>query len=328
MSETNLDFPVPLSALNVLPSPDDTRDFNYEARMTKKRVHIPNKFSLKKQLLPIRNQGNTDTCVGQVGATIKEWQELKDINLYEYMSPQFIYNNRENQDSSGMYGRDCMSILKNIGSCLERNYPFGTKEEKEEIDPAIILKASNFQIKEYNRISSIKGLKEALYLNGPCFISVPVYQNNETMWKPASPNAVRIGGHAMTIVGYDSKGFIIRNSWGLGWGKSGYGIFPYSDWGLQWEIWTAIDESSESFGYEPHTNILDDEAPSGLFCCCRRNKVTPRPKPNFDMESESESGSGFGSTIVEQFDDTTSNNNLTIQIEDLSNLVNLHESEM
>jgi hypothetical protein len=36
------------------------------------------------------------------------------------------------------------------------------------------------------------------------------------------PNTVR-GGHAICVVGYTSSGrFIIRNSWGTGWGDHGF----------------------------------------------------------------------------------------------------------
>ena len=43
-----------------------------------------------------------------------------------------------------------------------------------------------------------------------------------------SPTARPVGGHAMLIVGYDfaSRVFEVRNSWGRGWGRSGYCTFP------------------------------------------------------------------------------------------------------
>ena len=37
-------------------------------------------------------------------------------------------------------------------------------------------------------------------------------------------------GHAFAIVGYTSKGFVVRNSWGPTWGRGGFGILTYSDW--------------------------------------------------------------------------------------------------
>ena len=38
-----------------------------------------------------------------------------------------------------------------------------------------------------------------------------------------------LGGHAVAAVGYDDAAqcFIIRNSWGAGWGDRGYCYMPY-----------------------------------------------------------------------------------------------------
>jgi C1A family cysteine protease len=43
------------------------------------------------------------------------------------------------------------------------------------------------------------------------------------------PNEQTIGGHAVLAVGYDDSQnwFIIRNSWGTGWGMQGYFTLPY-----------------------------------------------------------------------------------------------------
>jgi C1A family cysteine protease len=46
----------------------------------------------------------------------------------------------------------------------------------------------------------------------------------------------QLGGHCVVIVGYDDTMsgpagtgyFIVRNSWGTGWGQSGYFYMPYS----------------------------------------------------------------------------------------------------
>ena len=36
------------------------------------------------------------------------------------------------------------------------------------------------------------------------------------------PNTAR-GGHAVSVVGYTADRFIVRNSWGTGWGDKGFG---------------------------------------------------------------------------------------------------------
>lgn len=42
-----------------------------------------------------------------------------------------------------------------------------------------------------------------------------------------SHSGKREGGHCMTIVGYNSTGFIIANSWGPEWGQKGFAICPW-----------------------------------------------------------------------------------------------------
>jgi len=58
--------------------------------------------------------------------------------------------------------------------------------------------------------------------------------------------AVAYGGHAVLVVGYatgegeGSGRFIVRNSWGDGWGDGGYGYLPFdyvTDYGIAaWEL--------------------------------------------------------------------------------------------
>jgi C1A family cysteine protease len=57
------------------------------------------------------------------------------------------------------------------------------------------------------------------------------------------PGDAAIGGHAVLAVGYDDneERFIVRNSWGPGWGMNGYFTLPYSyvtNSNLADDLWT------------------------------------------------------------------------------------------
>lgn len=231
-----------MTMYNIVPSPKDDRDWNSEA-IFDTTVKLPKRFDMRHRLTEPRNQGYQGTCAAQVAACMKEWQERKDVDFSGHMSPQFIYNNRQNQMSTGMYGRDVMNILKNIGCCSEEAYPYERLELASEIDQKYYVEASNYKIKSYARVNTIDTLKRALITNGPCYISFPVYNYTNKMWKQHKGEK-KLGGHAMTVVGYDKTGFIVRNSWGVSWDMKGYCHFPFTDWGCQYEVWTTIDDES------------------------------------------------------------------------------------
>jgi len=234
--------------LNVRKSPLDKRDWKASAIYPK--IVLPEVVDYRDEQLPIRDQGNQGSCAAMAGAAMKEWQERIDVALDEYMSPQFIYNNREDTSEEGMYMRDLMGVLRERGDSLESFCKYGSKT----VSKAAYENALNFIIKNYASVDAIEELKTALYTNGPCIIAVPVYNYSTRMWKQMSGDYF-LGGHAMCLVGYNTDGFIIRNSWGRGWGDGGYCIFPYEDWGLQWETWTTIDEhSSDPPEPEPKKN--------------------------------------------------------------------------
>ena len=240
MSEENIEITETIRTLDVVPSPEDSRDWIAEQLLT--ATTIPSTLDLRSYSRPVRDQGSQGSCAAMAGSAMKEVQENRDCGLTEYLSPQFIYNSRENKPNEGMYMRDLMRILKDLGDCKETTYPYGTTSA---ISSTARTEAAKYKIQGYASITSIIGLKQALVTNGPAVIAVPVYnygtsQNNYRIWVQGT-NERFLGGHAMAVVGYTTTGFIIRNSWGSSWGNSGYVEFPYSDWGKQWECWTTID---------------------------------------------------------------------------------------
>jgi C1A family cysteine protease len=90
----------------------------------------------------------------------------------------------------------------------------------------------------YQRLSQISNqLKGCLASGYPFVFGFTVYESFESQQvaqtghapMPA-PTEASIGGHAVIAVGYDDSQnwFIVRNSWGVGWGMKGYFTLPYA----------------------------------------------------------------------------------------------------
>ena len=94
------------------------------------------------------------------------------------------------------------------------------------------------KIKQFALVHTIDSLKTAIKANGPCVGALPVYDSNRPdFWNGES----LLGGHAISIVGWNKTGFIIRNSWGTQFGNNGDTYLPYTDINKFYEIWTIIN---------------------------------------------------------------------------------------
>ena len=226
---------------NLTKSPTDPRDFLLES-IYPESVTLPEEWDLRPQMRPIRDQGTQGTCSAQTAAAMKEWQESADVQLREHMSPQFVYNLRANQGGEGMFPRDTVEILYKVGIVTEKTYKYSSFDP---ITEDLKTKASKYKIQGYAQINTLDSLKKALFANGPCYIAFPVYNPNKLeFWKPDFTGQSMLGGHAVCVAGYLKDSFIIRNSWSGAWGAGGYTFYPFSDWGMHWECWTAIDADS------------------------------------------------------------------------------------
>jgi C1A family cysteine protease len=231
---------------NALVSPEDKRDYMFVGTTNE----IPKILDYREDLQIIRNQGSQGTCYAQSAACIKEWQENRDYGFKGQLSPQFFYNNRENKyddkenNNYGMYSRDVMKLLVNMGICTEKSYPYGRIENKENIPNSVYEEAKSHVIKAYAKVTDLEKTKRCLYENGPCFIVFPVYNYTDEFWKETDKSTKIVGYHAVVLVGYNENGFIVRNSWGNGWGVGGYSTYKYEDWGSHNEIWTIVDEKT------------------------------------------------------------------------------------
>ena len=255
-------------------SPVDLRDWRMEDVFkvsSNKLASIDQvEFDLRTDMKDCRDQGTQGSCVACTGSAIKEYHEKKNVGFTDYMSPQFIYNLREDLSEEGMYCRDLMKILSSIGSVPEDKYPYENSLSPDNISDGLYNLAGQFKISGYAQIYTIDGVKQSLVENGPCLAALPVYNYSTRFWdstlssssnessetettESSDPNkddklGFLLGGHAIAFVGWTSLGFIVRNSWGSGYGDNGYGIFTWSDFtnGTFWEIWGTVDGNTAS----------------------------------------------------------------------------------
>lgn len=171
---------------------------------------LPKEYSYMPDLPKVLDQGNDPICVPCSISAFIDWKFRENVNT----DLEEIFKQGGTKD--GMSFKDALSYLKHKG--------VSTKE-------------GNFKIKQYAMIGSIEVLKSALVMNGPCIAGLPVYNYDFEFWKNTGELQ---GGHAIAIIGYDNKGFIIRNSWGESFGEKGYTHIDYSDFQNFYEIWTLI----------------------------------------------------------------------------------------
>lgn len=139
--------------------------------------------------------------------------------------------------------RNALGLAKDHGIYPEEYYRYNTQTEipKEAYDVA-----ENYKITRYAYIHTIEEMKIEIMNHGPCLIVFPVWNKRRPdMWNK-NPGDVQSGYHCMSVVGWDDKGFIIRNSWGKLWGDMGYCHYPEKDWGKHVEAWIAIDANSKA----------------------------------------------------------------------------------
>lgn len=244
-----------VSFFNIIQSPFDDRDMNADT-LFEEEIRVPKTLNWSRYLQRVRNQCVQGTSLAHAGVCILECLNRKFGKKTITFSAQFIYNHRQDKENNLMCGRELMKILLKSGCCRESLCPNGTTE-KHSFES--LTDAKENVITSYASVKTVSSLKMALTVFGPCVITFPVYNHTPHMWKPHNDDE-KLGGHAMTVVGYNKKGFILRNSWGKHWETKGYCIYPYEDWGYHDEVWCIADKSI----YEKWRNLPKNVLSRGL----------------------------------------------------------------
>jgi C1A family cysteine protease len=192
----------------------------------------------------VYDQGQLGSCTGNAIAGAIEFDEIKQ-KAADIFTPSrlFIYYNERviegsvNSDS-GAQIRDGIKTVAKQGACHEKIWPYDITKFRAKPSKAAYTDGAKHTAVQYQRlIQSLTEMKGCLAAGYPFVFGFTVYESFEsaTVAKtgvvpyPSTGEKV-LGGHAVLAVGYDdaSQRFIVRNSWGAGWGIKGYFTIPYS----------------------------------------------------------------------------------------------------
>src|SRR6201993_5621551 len=226
-----------------VPDLPDHRDRLYAAPVVNLAT-FPTKVDLRPQCPPVYDQGQLGSCTGNAIAGAVQFEREKQKLTPDFVpSRLFIYYNErviENtvDTDSGAQIRDGIKSVASQGAPPEKDWPYEIAKFKEEPPPHAFKDAKADMVTLYQRlIQDLNTMKGCLASGFPFVFGFTVYSSFEgakvakTGIVPMPGSAEKpVGGHAVLAVGYDddSREFLVRNSWGTGWGLKGYFKIPYA----------------------------------------------------------------------------------------------------
>jgi len=223
------------------------------------KLTIPVTVDLRAWCSPIENQGSLGSCTANAGVGLVEYFERRAYGKHIDASRLFLYKATRNllhwTGDTGAFLRSTMGAMVLFGVPPEEYWKYVVADYEKEPPAFCYAFAQNYQAISYYRLDPTGTTKSTLLtriktnLAGglPSMFGFTVYSSYtqaSATGKIPYPTAGEkiVGGHAVVAVGYDdnmkikntytgaveTKGaLLIRNSWGTGWGSSGYGWLPY-----------------------------------------------------------------------------------------------------
>jgi len=233
----------------------DQRDHLYAAP-PEFLLKLPTSVNLRSHCPAVYDQGQLGSCTANAIAAALEFDQMKENQTTFVPSRLFIYYNERAlegtvSEDSGAQIRDGIKTVAKQGDCPETLWLYDIKKFAVKPPQQCYQKALKFKAVQYQRVSQVLNqLKGCLASGYPFVFGFTVYESFESKQvaqtghaSMPTPKEKAIGGHAVMAVGYNDaqSWFIVRNSWGNGWGMKGYFTLPYTyllDQNLSSDLWT------------------------------------------------------------------------------------------
>lgn len=221
---------------------DWTFEVAAEADMVAAAPSVPSSKDLRAAWWKIADQGSTGSCVGWASAdSMIRWHFVKAGRLAsdELLSPRFVWMAAKETDqfitrptafieTEGTSLKTALDVARKFGVVRDSVLPFASGKLYPRRANTFYALAAQRKISAYfNLGTNLSNWRTWIATKGPILTRLDV---DET-WDGATETSGNLddyksetarGGHAVAVVGYRAGRFIVRNSWGLGWGDDGY----------------------------------------------------------------------------------------------------------
>lgn len=209
---------------------------NYEPQEDQKES-----IDLRSLFSDIKDQGKLGTC--SVFSIVSTYEYiLKKTNREKKLSERFVYynilNDMGNMEDTGSSLYGVVESMTRYGVCTDNYCKYNVNEYNIKPSEDAYKDAITHKIRTAKNVRiNHKDITSALSEGYPVIISLKIYDSfgNSSkgfIFKPTDEefNEGKFGNHAMVICGYskNDKVYIVRNSWGKGFGDSGYCYIPFS----------------------------------------------------------------------------------------------------
>ena len=239
-----------------IPDLPDQRDIVYAAPPIF-LADLPPSTDLRASCPAVYNQGKLGSCTANAIGGAIEYDRLLE-KLPDFVpSRLFIYYNERVIEGtvdfdSGAQLRDGIKTVASQGVCPETEWPYDIMKFTQKPSAQAYKDAKTDRAISYQSlVQDLNQMRGCLASGYPFVFGFTVYESFDSpavgksghASLPASSEQV-VGGHAVMGVGYNDarQWFLVRNSWGPGWGMKGYFTLPYAylmQAGLASDFWTV-----------------------------------------------------------------------------------------